>query len=221
MFKNIEAVIFDLDGTLVDSMGVWKDIDIEYLGRFGYTVPDTLQHEIEGMCFTETAEYIKKRFSIPDSLEQIKKDWNHMAFLKYANEVPLKTGALKFLKALRENNIKMGIATSNSRELVEAVANRFQLTHYITCIVTGCDVKKGKPSPDVYLTVAEKLNVEPKNCLVFEDIIAGIMAGKNAGMKVCAIEDSYSIFCTEEKKQLADYYIQNYNELLTFFKKGK
>lgn len=214
MLQNIKAVIFDLDGTLVDSMGIWKEIDIEYLGRFGHTLPDTLQSEIEGMCFTETAEYIKKRFDLPDSIEKMKNDWNEMAIQKYTCEVPLKPGVLEFLKLLKQKGIKMGIATSNSRELAEAVANRFSFPEYITCLLTGCDVKKGKPAPDVYLTVAQRLGVEPEECLVFEDIVAGIMAGKNAGMKVCAVEDAYSVASRAQKKELADYYIQDYYELV-------
>lgn len=214
MLEGIKAVIFDLDGTLVDSMGIWKGLDVEYLARFGIALPHSLQSEIEGMCFTETAEYFKNKFKLPDSIETMKRDWNQMAYEKYAKEIPLKPGVLEFLKLLKEKDIKMGIATSNSRELVEAVSHRFSLSDYISCILTGCDVKKGKPAPDVYLTVAERLGIAPKECLVFEDIVAGIQAGKNAGMKVCAVEDAYSADCKEEKKKLADYYIKDYYELL-------
>ena len=96
MWKNKKAIIFDLDGTLVDSMWMWYDIDVEYLGRFGIEVPDRLQADIEGMSFSETAVYFKERFNIPDSLEKIKSDWNQMAWDKYTNEVPMKEGAAEF-----------------------------------------------------------------------------------------------------------------------------
>ena len=72
MLKDIEAVLFDLDGSLVDSMWIWRDIDIEYLGKFGIPLPEKLQADIEGMSFTETAAYFKERFQIPDSVEQMK-----------------------------------------------------------------------------------------------------------------------------------------------------
>lgn len=214
MLNNTNAVIFDLDGTLVDSMWMWRKIDIEYLGRFNLAVPEGLQNNIEGFSFSETAHYFKERFQIPDSIEKIKEDWNQMALEKYENEVFLKPGALEFLKYCKENNIRLGIATSNSRELVDAVIKALQLEDYFDCIMTACEVQKGKPAPDIYLAVADRLNVLPEECLVFEDIVPGIMAGKNAGMRVCAVEDVYSEYQREEKKQTADYYIDDYFELL-------
>ena len=213
MLWDIDAVIFDMDGSLVDSMWLWKSIDIEYLGRYGIPLPEDLQSRIEGMSFSETAVYFKEHFDIPDSLEEIKASWNRMAWDKYMNEVPLKPGIPEFLNGCRENGIKLGLATSNSRELVENVAEVHNLRTYFTSIVTGCDVARGKPSPDIYLEVARQLEVVPARCLVFEDIVPGILAGKRAGMRVCAVEDAYSLQSRKEKKELADYYIDNFSEL--------
>ena len=215
MLKDIEAVLFDLDGSLVDSMWIWRDIDIEYLGRFGIKLPEGLQREIEGMSFSETARYFKDKFNIPDEIEKMKSDWNHMAWDKYTHEVPLKEGARAFVTYCHEKGIKLGIATSNSRELVENVIHVLGIDDCFTCIVTGCDVERGKPAPDVYLESARRCNVSPEKCLVFEDIVPGIMAGKAAGMKVCAVEDEYSADQGFRKKQLADYYIQDYNDIMT------
>ena len=213
MLQDIKAVIFDLDGSLVDSMWIWKDIDIEYLGRFGITLPHNLQKEIEGKSFSETAVFFKERFQIPDSLEQMKEDWNRMAWDKYIHDVPLKPGADIFLQYCIDHGIKLGIATSNSRQLVEAVADARGFGKDFDCIMTACEVAKGKPAPDIYLAVADKLGVKPENCLVFEDIVPGIMAGKNAGMRVCAVEDDYSMHQTLDKKAKADYYIKDYLEI--------
>ena len=213
MLKNTDAVIFDLDGSLVDSMWMWRAIDIEYLGRFGIPLPEDLQSKIEGMSFSETAVYFKEFFHIPDSLEKIKDDWNRMAWDKYTNEVPLKPGIPEFLRGCRKHGIKLGIATSNSRELVENIVEVHKLRDYFSCIMTGCDVAHGKPAPDIYLAVSEKLRVNPERCLVFEDIIPGIQAGKSAGMKVCAVEDAYSLQTKDNKKALADFYIEDYFNL--------
>lgn len=211
---EFEAVIFDLDGTLVDSMWIWKEIDIAYLGRFGIALPVDLQEKIEGMSFSETAVYFKEQFQIQDSLDTIKADWNDMACDKYLYEVPYKKGALAFLKYCKENQIKLGVATSNSRDLVESAAKALSFYDYFSCIMTACEVDRGKPAPDIYLAVAEKLGVKPERCLVFEDILPGIRAGIAAGMKVCAVEDTYSADIRKEKMELADYYIMDYGELL-------
>ena len=214
ILKDIDAVIFDLDGTLVDSMWMWESIDIEYLGRFNIDFPSDLQGSIEGMSFSETAIYFKERFNLPDSLDQIKSDWNKMAWDKYLHEVPLKEGVREFLDCLKSKNIPAGIATSNSRELVDLVTDKHNISDYFLSIRTSCEVEKGKPSPDIYLLVAKDLMIEPKRCLVFEDVIQGAMAGRNAGMKVCGVYDKFSEDKKEQIIRLTNYYVRSMKELL-------
>ncbi|MBE5966671.1 MAG: HAD family phosphatase [Lachnospiraceae bacterium] len=215
MLKDIDAVIFDMDGTLIDSMWMWESLDVEYLKKHGISMPADLQKEIEGMSFSETADYFKQRFELSASIEQIKEEWNQMAWEKYNSEVPLKEGALALLKHLKQHNIKAGIATSNSRELADLVLKKLKITEYFDSIRTSCEVEKGKPAPDVYLLVAKDLHVSSERCLVFEDVVQGIMAGKNAGMKVCAVYDKFSEKDDAIKKELADYYIDSMTEVLS------
>lgn len=215
MLDTIQAVIFDLDGTLVDSMWMWKEIDIIYLKRYGIELPENLQKEIEGMSFTETAVYFKEKFGIPGTLDEIKQEWYAMAYEKYAHEVPLKPGALDFLKLLRKKGIRTGIATSNGSRLVDAVIDAHDLRGYIDVVRTACDVERGKPAPDIYLKVADELDAEYESCLVFEDVPMGVLAGKNAGMTVCAVEDEFSRDQIEEKRRFADYYISSFRDLFT------
>lgn len=213
MLDGIKGVLFDLDGTLVDSMWMWEQIDIEYLGRFGLSLPQGLQGQIEGMSFSETALYFKQRFpEITESIDEMKVTWNRMAWEKYAHEVFFKPGALGFLKYLRENGIRTGIATSNSTELVHTVLSALDAEEYFDEVHTACEVKAGKPAPDIYLYVAKTLGLLPQQCLVFEDIIKGIKAGKAAGMRVCAVEDAYSKEAEEEKRKMADYFIHDYTD---------
>ena len=211
---NIKAVIFDLDGTLVDSMWMWHAIDVEFLREYGYECPEDLHKVIEGMSFSETAVYFKERFCLPLSLEEIKAIWTRMSIDKYRCEVPLKPGVREFLALIKEKDIKCGIATSNGRELVDTVLRSLGIEEYFQAVTTACEVKAGKPEPDIYLYVAGQLGVEPKDCLVFEDIPAGILAGKRAGMKVCAVEDEFSRLMKEEKLALADWFIEDYFEIL-------
>lgn len=213
MLEKIEAVLFDLDGSLVDSMWIWEEIDREYLGRFGIPVPKGLQDEIEGMSFSEGAFYFKNRFQIPDCVEKIKADWNRMARDKYSRQVFLKPGARELLSYCKNHGIRLGIATSNSRELAENVVKAQGVSGYFECIVTACEVNRGKPAPDVYLEAARRCAVSPGSCLVFEDIVSGIMAGKAAGMKVCAVKDAASLHQEPRKRQLADYYITDYYDI--------
>lgn len=214
MLKDKRAAIFDLDGTLVDSMGIWGDIDIEYLGKHNLEVPEDLQKAVEGLAFTEVAEYFKSRFSLSDSVEDIKADWNRMAMDKYRFQVPLKPGARSFLDYLKEHGFRLGVASSNSIELVTAALDAHGIRDLFSCILTCCDVKYGKPKPDVYLEVAKRLDVKPFECIVFEDIPVGIMAGNAAKMHTCAVYDDYSAVYEQEKRRLADYYIHSYDEIL-------
>lgn len=214
MLNNVKAVLFDLDGTVIDSMWVWKTIDIEFLGGYGIELPDDLQSSIEGMSFTETAGYFKERFQFTETVEEIKNIWNKMAFEQYTTTVQLKEGVVHFLEFLKQNGIKTGISTSNSIELVQGVLKAKEISHLFDTVLTACEVKVGKPSPDIYLKTAEKLNVKPEECLVFEDIPMGILAGKNANMKVCTIYDDFSKNQEAKKRHLADYYINTFYEVL-------
>lgn len=213
MLKDKKAVIFDLDGTLVDSMWVWYDIDVEFLGRYGHQVPADLQKDIEGMGFTEVAVYFKKRFGLPDTIEEIKSIWQDMAMEAYVAKVPLKPGLKSFLAYLCEHKIPMAVASSNDYKLIDNCLKGHGIRDYFSCIVTACDVSRGKPAPDVYLEAARQLSVPPEDCLVFEDIVPGIMAGKNAGCTVCAVKDAYSVSQEKEKRACADFFISSYEQI--------
>lgn len=215
MLEKKDAVIFDLDGTLVDSMWVWTAIDDDYIEKYHLTEPEHFHKDMEGLSYTETAEYFLRVFpELPHTVEEIKQEWYEMSIDKYTNEVKLKEGVREFLAHLKHNGIRIGIATSNDRKLVEETLEALEIAAFIETICTGCEVKKGKPAPDVYLKAAENLQVSPERCLVFEDVPMGILAGKNAGMEVCAVDDWFSHPQDEEKRKLADYYIHDYHEIL-------
>jgi HAD superfamily hydrolase (TIGR01509 family) len=212
--ETFRAAIFDLDGTLVDSMWMWRDIDIEYLKRHGLVYEEGLQEKIEGMSFHETAVYFQKNFGITETLEEIQKEWNEMAMEYYRTKVPLKPGVAEYLTRLREQGIKTGIATSNSWELLDTVLDATGLRMYIDSIHSACEVKHGKPAPDIYLLVAEDLGVAPSECMVFEDILPGIASGHNAGMRVCSVYDEYSAERMDEIIKKSDHHIRSFAELL-------
>lgn len=217
MINNFDAFIFDLDGTLIDSMGIWKQVDIEFLGSRGIELPEDLQRIIEGMSFSETAEYFRNRFSLKQDIDEIKAEWNDMAAGYYKNKIALKNGAKDFLNLLIGKGYKVAIATSNSRDLVDHILKRHEIGSYFDTIRTSCEVPRGKPYPDVYLKVAEDLGVNPKKCLAFEDTLAGVMAAKSAGMKVIGVADEMS-YCSKDKiLELVEEYVLDFNDIIKRF----
>lgn len=215
MLNDIEALIFDMDGTMIDSMRIWQEIDDEYIEKYHLTEPDNFHEGMEGLSYTETAEYFLKVFpELPKTVEELKEEWHEMALYKYAHEMQLKDGLERLLRSVRSRGMLVGIATSNDRRLVEACLHGMGVEELFDTISTSCEVKKGKPAPDVYLNAAGNLGIAPEKCLVFEDVPMGILAGKNAGMKVCAVDDWFSAGQIQRKKELADYYIRNYNEII-------
>lgn len=213
MKHKYDAVIFDLDGTLIDSMWVWEKIDEEFLAVYGHEVPQNIDEELKGKSFTETALYFKERFNLPISVEEIKVIWNDMALEFYKTRVPLKEGVKTFLEELEQKGIKMGIATSNSIEVTESVLEALDVRKYFSKIYTSCQVGRGKEFPDIYLKVAEELGVKPERCIVFEDIPDAIKTVKKAGMSVCGIYDRQPENIEQEMKIHADYFINDYSEV--------
>lgn len=213
MLKDIKAAIFDLDGTLIDSMWLWEKVDIDFLSKRGYKLPVDLKENIEHLSFIDTAKYFKERFNLPESIEEIMDEWNTMAFKQYANTILLKPGAKEYLYSLKLKNIKIALATSNSIPLLEAVLKRNEVYNYFDVITTTIEVKRGKNFPDIYLLTAEKLGVNPNECIVFEDILPAVLGAKAAGMKVVAVHDIYSEYQRKDILNSADYYIYKYDEI--------
>lgn len=213
MLNGKKAVIFDMDGSLVDSMWIWPEVDKVYMKKYHLTPPESFHKDIEGMSYTETAGYFVDRFGLDQSVEQVMEEWKDMTLELYMTKVLPKKGVVDFLRDMKQRGILMGIATSNSRELAEAALKAQNIGQYFSAVRTSCEVSAGKPAPDVYLKVAEDLHVRPQECLVFEDVPNGIRAGKNAGMEVCAVDDDFSRPDEAEKKRLADYFIRDFEEI--------
>lgn len=193
----LRAALLDLDGTLLDSMRVWDEVDRIFLGRRGIQVPADYAGSINGMSFRATAEYTIRRFALSDTPEQLMEEWTAIAREEYTLHIPLKPGAAEFLSFLADSGIRICAVTTLVEELFRpcltrcGIINRFSFIHV---------AKKGtKEDGTAFLEAADRLGVKPEECAVFEDSLPGILGAKNAGMTACAVPDRLK---TEKRKAL-------------------
>lgn len=209
---NYDLIIFDLDGTLVDSMWIWEEIDRVYLEERGIEFPEDLQKQIEGMTISDIAHYFRSRFGIDESPEDMQKTWQDMAHELYKTKVKTKPGVIELLNGISKKGKKISIGTSNFRLLAELVLESNEMIHYFDMIKTAEEVGRGKPHPDLFLHIAEVLGVSPSRTLVFEDTNSGVMAANNANMDVYSVYDLSSKDYEHDIKSKSIDMIYDYHE---------
>jgi len=210
--KEYKAYIFDLDGTLLDSMGLWDQINIDFFTKRGITLPADYVAAISSMTFYETAVYTVKRFALPDSAGSVMLEWNDMAAYAYGHTVRLKPYAKEYLLTLRERGARLAVATSLFPELCGPVLRNNGIENLFHAICNTNETEYGKSRPDVFLLAAREIGVTPGGCLVFEDILIAVKSAKSAGMDVCAVYDRKSENDWEEIKEVADYAINDFRD---------
>ena len=213
---NLEAkaYIFDMDGTLLDSMHVWENVDLGFLLKRGIAVPPDYVEVISSMSFTETAAYTIERFGLPDSVESLIREWNELTIYAYGHTVEMKPGAKEYLHKLRSRGAKLAVATGLPAELYEPALHNHGIYDFFHAICGADEVRYGKSRPDIFLLTAKKLGVQPSDCLVFEDILQAVKSAKSAGMAVCGVFDKASEKDWEEIKKEADYVIRSFREIV-------
>ena len=185
----IEAVLFDMDGVLADSELMWNEIDATMLAAFGFTYHGEHKEHVLGKSFPLALQFYKETYNLPESIEQLLVRRSNIAIDYYSSKIDTFADVTGVLAALRARELKLGVATSSVGALIYPFLQRHGITEYFQTIITGEEVKRGKPYPDIYLKCAEKVGAAPEKCLVVEDALAGIQAGKSAGMTVAAIPD--------------------------------
>lgn len=217
LFNGIKAAIFDFDGTLADSMEVWAEVDFKFLNKRGIKVPNNYFDDICSMNFIQAAEYTIKTFNLKESPKQIMSEWLELASYEYSNNVLLKPFSKKFVQLLRDNGIKIAIATAGDEKLfLPALENNNALELFDTYATTS-EVKRGKGFPDVYDLVAERLGLPVENCVVFEDIAVAVKGAKDGGYKTVAVYDKRSEKDIEIMKLTADFYANSFKDLINKF----
>lgn len=208
------GAIFDLDGTLLDSMYVWKQIDIDFLAEQNLAVPDDYLQAVNGMSMEQAAVYTRRRFGLSLSEEELVESWKRMARKEYHTRVPLKPGVAEYVRRLHEQGVRCAIATASETDLYEPALARTGILDCFDAHVLLREVARGKRFPDIYLLAAQRLGLAPARCIVFEDIYDGICGARDGGFFTCAVEDAASASMRAQIQAAADVYIRSFCQLL-------
>lgn len=212
--RDFKAGLFDMDGTLLDSMWVWDKVDEVFAKRRGREANREIMREIAKMNLKQAADYVIEKFNLNERPEDIIKEWHDLAQYEYENTIVLKPYAKEYLQALKEKGVKLAICTASGRDFYEPVLKRNGVYDLFDVLTTTEEVKHSKGFPDIYLLAAERLGVKAEDCVVFEDILPGIQGAKLGNMTTVGVFDEGVSHQEEEIRKEADYYIKSYKELL-------
>lgn len=207
---EFEAAIFDLDGTLLNSMDVWEQIDISFLKKRNLPVPADYVTEICARSFEEAAQYTIDLFGLSETVTDIIKEWNEMAAYEYAHNVKLLPDTLDYLLRLKSHGIKLAVATGLPKELFLPCLENNSILELFDTLCSTDEVMRGKEFPDVFELAAKRLQTTPGRCIVFDDVLPAVKSAKQANMIVCGVYDKYSAQHRAEIERLADYYILDF-----------
>lgn len=211
---KLNYAIFDLDGTVLDSLPIWDNLGVDMLRSQGYDPDPALGRQLKIMTMTDGAQLCKDLFQMPQSIEEIAALVEDQAKLAYNTVIGPKPGAENFLKRLKETGIPMFIATNTRRDLVEAGLRRNGLLEFFDGIFTCPEVGQGKKEgAAVYEAALRHMGGTKEEAVVFEDALHAIRTAKKAGFRVAAIYDSSSEGEHEEIKALSDFYFHHYDEI--------
>ena len=215
--KNIQGAIFDLDGTILDSMFIWNDIGYKFLEMKNIQVPPGADKQFTQMSLQQAAEYYIEHFDNTATLESIINDINMLVEGFYFNEVLKKDGIQEFLELLKERGVKMCVATATDKYMVEKALERNGLLHYFSEIFTCNGVGAGKDTSVIYDIALEHLGTPKENTFVFEDAFYAIKTAHAAGYNVVGIKDVSEPEDVETIKQHCEIFINVYSEINKYF----
>jgi len=215
--KNIKGAIFDLDGTILDSMHIWSEIGLLFLKNKGIEPPPGVEDEFVKMSMVQAAEYYIKNIDPTATVMDIVNEVNSLVQGFYFNEVIKKDGIKEFLGFLKLRDVKMCIATATDKHLVEKALERNGIREYFSEIFTCSSVGAGKDTPVIYDSSLEHLGTPKENTFVFEDALYAIETANKAGYNIVGINDVSEKADPETVKNLCNYYINNYSEIYKFF----
>ena len=214
-FMDFQCAIFDLDGTLINSTGVWNKVDVDFFNRRNVIMPPEFPQVIKTHTLMSGAVYIKDRLSLPESPEDIVKEWHDAAVYAYHNDVRIKPYVKELLELLKNSyGYKIGLATSNTHELYDQCLINNGIYDYFDSFTQSDEVERLKGFPDIYEKSAERMGVPKEECIVFEDVYQAVKGARMGNFFTVAVEDSASADDREEIIKIADVYIKSFRELV-------
>jgi len=184
--SSIAAVVFDMDGVLVDTEHLWDEVREELTTEWGGRYTPEAQEAMMGMSSLEWSRYLHETVGLREQPETINEEVVRRMLARYEVELPVIPGAIEAVRRLDAAGYRLAVASSSNRELIDAVLGRLELAPLFEVTVSSEEVGRGKPAPDVYLETARRLGVEPTRCVAIEDSASGIRAARAAGMRVVA-----------------------------------
>lgn len=214
LFSGIQGCIFDLDGTLVDSLGIWSEIDKKFFRIHNMKAPEDYEKRIAHMNFKDIAIFTKEEYGFTESIDEIMKIWTDWSIEAYRSEIKAKPGAKEFLAYIHDElKLPVCLATANRKELYEPCLKNNDILSYFDYAMNVNEINSTKSEPKIYLSLAEKMGTLPENALVFEDILIAITTAHNAGFKVAAIYDKGNKKDSDSIIKTADFYITSYKDI--------
>ena len=214
-FMDFQCAIFDLDGTLINSTGVWNKVDEDFFNRRNVIMPPEFPQVIKTHTLMSGAVYIKDRLSLPESPEDIVKEWHDAAVYAYHNDVRIKPYVKELLELLKNSyGYKIGLATSNTHELYDQCLINNGIYDYFDSFTQSDEVERLKGFPDIYEKSAERMGVPKEECIVFEDVYQAVKGARMGNFFTVAVEDSASADDREEIIKIADVYIKSFRDLV-------
>ena len=210
---RLRSAIFDMDGTLLDSMHIWNHLGADMLRGQGYEPRPDLEERLKVLTLRQGAAYCKEAYGIPQSVEEIVQMLEDQVRDFYYNQVTAKPGVKTFLSLLKMEGVDMYVATATDRHLAEAGLRHAGIDGYFKGMLTCQEVGKGKDDPEIFERAMRRMQSNKLDTVVFEDALHAIETAKAAGFRVAAVYDPSAEDQQEEIRRLADYYIRSFEEM--------
>lgn len=212
--ENIKLFLFDLDGTILDSLKIWNDIDLLFFKNHNLIMGEDYHIAIAPLTLEETATYTKNTYKLDIDEEQIMKEWSDLAIKEYAENVNLKKGAKEFLDYLKNKNVHLAIATSCNEEMFKPCLERYGIVSYFEHFYTSQNLKINKSNANFFKEILNEYKIEPDQILFFEDSLASMKCAKSLGFNVVAVMDKKWEKQKEEIIASSDDQIEDFSQFI-------